>query len=137
MIAEVTTVGHDDLIRLMVMAGAEAAPLMGRMLRESGDEIMRDSQHMVPLRFGPLKASGRVAGPAREGDNIMVTLTYGNTAVKYALYQHEGRRADGTHIVRNYHTEGTGPNYLSGPVEKAIPTIAPMIALKLQEILNV
>lgn len=136
MIAEVTTVGHDDLIRLMVMAGAQATPLMGRMLREAGDDMMRESQHLVPLRAGPLKNSGRVAGPYREGDNIMVSLSYGNTAVQYAMYQHEGHRADGSHQVSHYHTAGTGPNYLSDPVNAAVPKMAPIMAMKLQEILG-
>lgn len=145
MIAEVTTVGHDDLIRLMVMAGAEATPLMARMLREAAENIMRESQEEVPLRFGPLKASGRVSGPFREGDNIMVSLSYGNTAVQYAMYQHEGQRADGSHQVRNYGTSSRGgksggngkkKQYLSDPVEAAIPSMAPIMAMKIQEILG-
>lgn len=135
MIAEVTTVGHDDLIRLMVMAGAEATPLMARMLREAADDIMRESKEQVPLRFGPLKNSGRVAGPFREGDNVMVSLSYGNTAVQYAMYQHEGHRADGSHQIHTYH-KGKKGHYLEDPVNAAIPTMAPIMAMKLQEILG-
>lgn len=135
MIAEVQAVGHDDLIRLMVMAGAEATPLLARTLREAGEDIMRESQEQVPLRFGPLKASGRVAGPIMEGENVLVSLSYGNSAVQYAMYQHEGHRADGSHQIRTYH-KGKKGKYLEDPMNDAIPTLAPMIALKLQEILG-
>ncbi len=34
---------------------------------------------------------------------------------EYAAYQHEGKRRDGSHVVRHYSKAGTGKEYLSGP----------------------
>lgn len=76
----------------------------------------------VPLRDGPLRDSGtayvgenRVAGgstplyggaPAGE---VTGTVVFDGP---YAAYQHEGMRADGSHVVKNYTTAGTGAKYL-------------------------
>jgi hypothetical protein len=137
MVADVTVAGQEDLIRLLLMAGASAGPLMGRLLKEEADDIFRESQEQVPFRDGPLKASGRVGDPVMAGSNDwLVEISYGSTAVAYALYQHEGMRRDGSHVVRNYSYPGKKKHYLIDPVEQHIPDIAPHMALKLQEILD-
>ncbi len=59
-------------------------------LRMIGEEIMTDVKssrpgHGVPVDEGPLRASGRVAGPQR-GE---VELSFGGASAPYALRQHE------------------------------------------------
>jgi hypothetical protein len=134
-VARVVVTGHEDLTRLMVLAGQATTPILGRALKEGGDDMMRESQEQVPFRHGPLKNSGRVSGPAMVGPDVVVMLSYGNTAVAYALYQHEGKRQDGTHQIRNYHGGKKG-KYLSDPVQDAAPTLGPSIALRLEELLR-
>jgi hypothetical protein len=134
-VAEVTVTGHDDLIRLMVLAGQSTVPILGRALKEGGDDMMRESQEQVPFRHGPLKNSGRVSGPVMLGPDVVVMLSYGNTAVAYALYQHEGKRQDGTRPIRHYHNGKKG-HYLSDPVQDMAPTLGPSIALRLEELLR-
>jgi hypothetical protein len=134
-VARVTVTGHDDLIRLMVLAGQSAAPILGQTLKEGADDMMRESQEQVPFRHGQLRESGRVSGPVTLGADLVVFLSYGNTAVAYALYQHEGQRKDGTHQIRNYHNGKKG-HYLTDPVNDAAPTLGPAIALKLEELIR-
>lgn len=132
---DVKLVGHEELIRLMILAGAQAGPVLGRALKEAADDIFRESQEQVPFRHGPLRASGRVVGPVSAGADIAVMLSYGNTAVQYATYQHEGARADGTHVIQR-HGNGKKDHYLSDPVNDAIPTLAASIATRIEELLR-
>ena len=135
-LAEVKVVGTDDLIRLMVMAGAQAGPILGKALKEGGDLIFRESQEQVPFRHGGLKSSGRVTGPVMtRQDDVLLMLSYGNTAVQYAWYQHEGHRADGTHQIAHYNN-GKKDHYLSDPVNDAIPTLGASIAMRIEEMLG-
>jgi hypothetical protein len=145
LIGSVEIVGHDELVALMVRAGATAQPMLARVLKEEADLIMRNSQEEVPLRFGALKNSARVQNPVFAGGEVSVTLSYGSSAVAYAMYQHAGQREDGSHVVRNYGMSAPGGNaagngkkkqYLSDPVEAAIPGMDARLAMKLEEILG-
>ena len=130
---EVKFTGIAEAETLYARAGAQAGPVLGRTLRELGEGMMRVSQVQVPFRFGPLKASGRVTGPTVKGNDIQVELSYGNTAVAYALYQHEGQRADGTHKIRNYHY-GKKKHYLSDPVNAGVGLLGPLLARRVEEL---
>lgn len=127
--------GHDELVALMVRAGAAAKPMLGRVLKEEGDLIMRDSQEEAPFRLGGLKGSGRVQNPVFTAEEVTVTLSYGSSAIKYAMYLHRGMREDGTHVIQNFRN-GKKKDYLSDPVNAHIPGLDARIAMKLQEILN-
>ncbi len=48
------------------------------------------------------------------------SITY---EVPYAEYQYYGMRKDGTHVVRNYTTPGTGPYWDKRMVSAEMPTI--------------
>lgn len=39
---------------------------------------------------------------------------------EYAAYQERGMRRDGTHVVKNYSTPGTGKDYLKGAAAEVI-----------------
>lgn len=133
--AEVKVVGHEDLINLMIRAGESTGEVLGRALKEEGDDIFRETQEQVPFQFGSLRASGRVTGPIVSANDVILMLSYGNTAVQYALYQHEGARADGTHQIQNYHNGKKG-QYLSDPVNDRIPTMGAAIAMRIEEMLQ-
>jgi len=68
------------------------------------------SQFKVPLKDGNLQGSGEQMRMKRLHHRVQ----YGASGAQdYAAYQHRGRRADGSHVVKNYTTAGTQKNYLS------------------------
>lgn len=69
--------------------------------------ILQRSRMVVPKESGDLSLSGRV-----EGKDFEREVIYGENGVVYARYQEYGERQDGTHVVRNYTTPGTGKEYL-------------------------
>jgi hypothetical protein len=135
LIGSIEVVGHDELVALLTRAGATAQPTLGRVLKEEADLIMRDSQEEAPFRFGGLKASARVQNPVFTAGEVTVQLSYGSSAVAYAMYLHRGMREDGTHVIQNF-GNGKKKDYLSDPVEAHIPGLDARIAMKIEEILN-
>ena len=75
-------------------------------LRMMGQEILNTSKVLAPKKDGTLRRTGTVK-TIPDG----VQIRYGD-GIKYAMYQERGMRADGSHIVRNYTTPGTGAHYL-------------------------
>lgn len=69
----------------------------------------------VPRKNGYLAESGRV-----EGTGLERSVIFGSSSVPYAAYQERGMRADGSHIVRNYTTPGTGSRYLQNAFESVL-----------------
>jgi hypothetical protein len=76
-------------------------------------ELLRLSRFVVPFASGRLSQSGFFR---REGQ---YWITGYNT--KYAMYQHEGMRRDGTRIVRNWRN-GRKNKYLENPLKENIST---------------
>lgn len=64
------------------------------------EQMMSDSLELIPKEEGTLRATGRI-----ESDAEGVFLSWSGV---YAAYQWYGMRVDGTHVVRNYTTPGTG-----------------------------
>ena len=140
--------GAEQLQRRLLQAGTKALPIIGGALVEIGEEVMTESQRQVPVLTGALKNSGRVFGAwggvtryARSAMGMMggagaasivgmggqneatVTLAYGGTALKYALYVHEIARYH--HPVGKYH-------YLSDPVNARRVRFAAQLGAKLR-----
>lgn len=69
----------------------------------------------VPRKNGYLAESGRVQGTGLEREVI-----FGSSSVPYAAYQERGMRFDGSRVVRNYTTPGTGSRYLQNAFESVI-----------------
>ena len=65
------------------------------------EQVMTDSRDKIPKQEGTLRDIGRIEKTA-EGARDLV---WSNA---YAGYQWYGMRADGTHVVKNYTTAGTG-----------------------------
>lgn len=59
---------------------------MTRGLKTAGMLILRDSQKIVPVDYGPLKASGFVRAKGANTKNVDVTVGY---TAAYAVYVHE------------------------------------------------
>lgn len=125
--ADVTLVGADALIGLLITAGAEAAPALARGVYEEGQLAFRTSQKRVPYRWGILKGSGRLFEPVVQGGGVEVTLGYGGAARKYAAAVHE--------INKNY-KNGKTYKYLSSAVEERIPGMEDRLAARISNILG-
>jgi hypothetical protein len=76
-------------------------------------ELLRLSRFVVPFASGRLSQSGFFR---REGQ---YWITGYNT--KYAMYQHEGMRRDGSRVVRNW-SNGRKSKYLENPLKENIST---------------
>lgn len=76
-------------------------------------DIIRQSKMQVPVRHGQLKSSGLV----RKITNKKYRVEYDK---EYALYQHEGMRRDGSHVIRRHTTPGTKIHYLTDPANLVV-----------------
>lgn len=134
-IFDLTMTGHNEFERVLASAAVMADPVLVRTMREGFEAAFRVSQVQVPFRFGTLKASGRINGPSKNGPNWEVELVYGNTAVAYALYQHEGIRRDGSHRIRHYHNGKKG-HFVTDPVNAVIPMLTPALMARVDELFS-
>lgn len=74
------------------------------------NEVLRLSQFEVPHDTGNLQNSGSVS----QASPVEFIVGY-NTV--YAAFQHEGVRADGTHVVTHWQ-DGRKKKYLEDPIRK-------------------
>ena len=65
-------------------------------------------QPAAPYKTGQLHATG-LTGTRQNG---FESFTQFGAGIDYAAYQERGMRADGTHVVRNYTSAGTGAHFL-------------------------
>jgi hypothetical protein len=76
-------------------------------------ELLRLSRFVVPFASGRLSQSGFFR---REGKYWITGYD-----TKYAMYQHEGMRRDGSRVVRNW-SNGRKSKYLENPLKENIST---------------
>jgi hypothetical protein len=74
-------------------------------------DIERKAKMMVPVLTGALKG-------AIYHRRISLKRYYVIANKEYAAYQHEGKRKDGSHIVRKYTKAGSGKHFLKIPGEE-------------------
>jgi hypothetical protein len=98
--------GLNDLQKQMVKQKQEA-------VRAVAEDLLMKSQDLVPLDKATLLNSGHAEH--HEDESI---VAYGGSGATYALYQHEGVRADGTHVVLHYTHAGRGKKYLENPLKQ-------------------
>lgn len=79
------------------------------------NEILRLSQFEVPHDTGNLQNSGHTEA----GEDDYEKIVGYNTV--YAAYQHEGMRADGSHVVTQWQ-DGRKKKYLEDPIRNNIET---------------
>lgn len=95
-----------------------------KALNQAADEVLRLSQKEVPHDKGLLQNSGAV----ETIDSDTVAVGYNK---EYAAYQHEGRRADGTHVIQNYQ-KGRKGKYLEDPIKNNLDKLRDIIGSTLQ-----
>lgn len=79
--------------------------------RKASAQLLVLSRRQVPFDDSDLSQSGFAD---KDSDGYFVAYTE-----EYAAYQHEGMRADGTHVVRNW-SNGRKSKYLEDPLKENI-----------------
>lgn len=87
-----------------------AGERMGRNIRGSAIILCPMSEEMGKPG-GNLRMSGEV-----KRENNVITISFGH-GLKYGAYQERGECYDGTRVVQNYTTLGTGKRYLKRGAE--------------------
>ena len=82
------------------------------------EDIHRTSLHNTPMLSSQLR---------RNVTKTVVPETYTGTIiwkVPYASYQERGSRADGSHVVKNYTTPGTGKDFAKNAVKETLSDVS-------------
>lgn len=106
----------------------EVDAAMPQVLNEEAQMIFRDSQRLVPVKTGVLRASGQIVPPRKKGNNYEVVIGYGGSASSYALEQHEN--------LLYRHKEGKAAKYLETPAQQRAAKMPEMIANRLRRIIG-
>ena len=82
-----------DLHRLQAtiekkVGGLVKGPLP-RAMRSVGEIWMTEAKRRTPVKYGVLRSSGHVEGPAWDGGYLVITLKFGGPAANYAASVHE------------------------------------------------
>lgn len=78
------------------------------------EDVHRTSLHNTPMLSSQLR---------RNVEKTVVPETYTGTIIwrqPYASYQERGSRSDGSHVVRNYTTRGTGKDFAKNAVKETL-----------------
>ncbi len=81
------------------------------------EDIHRTSLHNTPMLSSQLR---------RNVTKTVVQETYTGTIIWrqcYAAYQERGMRADGSHVVKNYTTSGTGKDFAKNAVKETLKQV--------------
>ncbi len=97
-------------------------------LYQFGGKVIAVSDERVPVDTGNLRSTARVETPVQDGNEVSVTLGYGSTAVDYALQVHENLSP---HV--RWKRPGSGPKYLSGPLQEMQDQLPGEIAAAVRE----
>ena len=91
--ARTEIVGGPQLQAALRKSGAAGAGLMAGALHREGEAVMTDAKRRTPVDTGALRASGQVHPPEARSGAVEVTIGFGNSAVRYAVYVHENLTA--------------------------------------------
>lgn len=109
--------GADVLAALLAQSSERIVKTVSQALLEEARLVMRESLRQVPVKDGPLKASGEVKEPKFSSGVIKVTMGYGGAASAYALYQHNAPAG------LRYTKSGSKSHFLSDPLLERAPMI--------------
>ena len=107
----VTIQHNEEYIRQLT---TQRISLANRLIIE---DIHRTSLHNTPMISSQLR---------RNVTKTVVPETYTGTIiwkVPYASYQERGSRADGSYVVKNYTTPGTGKDFAKNAVKKTLKEV--------------
>ena len=102
--------------------------LLDKALYEEANVIFNESQKIVPVDTGALRASGMVHAPKKEHNRTSVRVTYGGPAASYALYVHENLYAR--------HASPTQAKYLETPLYRQVPVIIKNLAIRITHMMR-
>lgn len=123
--------GMDELIKAFIAAGTDAPRFALTALKEETDEVFFASQYVIPVRYGALKSSGVVHDPVMVRPNLVETnITYGSSAVNYAIYVHELPPG------RAKHDPPTRWKYLEYPAKMAAERMGKNMAVRVLDMVN-
>ena len=114
----------EKIQKALAESGPAGAKVAAMALRSEAQNAFAVSQDEVPVDTGALKASGRVrpeTGVFTRAGEVYMELTYGGTAVEYAIPVHEN--------LENNHPHGKA-KYLEDPMVRQINGISGRIADK-------
>lgn len=131
MLTKFTITGMNTVIANMAQSQKNIGEGVSRGLRLAGLALQRESQMVVPVDFGPLKAS---AYTRAQGKGIDTVVTVGYTAA-YALYVHEqvGMKMKGqprTAPSKGNYWDPAGrgqAKFLEEPMRRLMPRLADII----------
>jgi hypothetical protein len=126
----ITLTGDEVMVRLLGMARANVAKIVGQALTEEASLVMRKSQQQVPVKDGFLKASGEILPPKFSYGFVKVTMGYGGAASHYALYVHNSP------YEKHWTKSGTKSHFLSDPLTDQIPQIESTLIKRIGRIMG-
>lgn len=85
-------------------------------LNNMAETTLSRARMTVPRKTGRLSESGRVVSDKK----LEKKVVFGSSDIKYAGYQERGMAIDGSRVVRNYTTPGTGSRYLLNAFESVL-----------------
>lgn len=88
---------------------------------DAAEDLVSKAQAVTGVESGTLRASIHVAEVNQSGTTVEAIVATGAEASAYAAYQHEGMRADGTHVIQN-RPGGGQDKFLEGPLLAYGPT---------------
>lgn len=125
---EITLEGSDDFIRALRNAQDEVMTVLTQALYAEANEIMSESQEIVPMKTGVLKTSGVVDLPYIQGDTVIVEMGYGGAATPYATRQHEDLDLN--------HPNGKQAKYLETPLLEHLQTMEQRLTDRVEGIMS-
>ena len=102
--------------------------ILEKSLYEEANVIFNESQKLVPVDTGALRASGFVHAPRNENNRTFVRVTYGGPAAHYALYVHEN--------LYSTHTAPTQAKYLETPLYRQVPVLIKNLATRITHMMR-
>lgn len=99
----------------MIALGISVGKKTHTAINAIATEILRLSQIEVPHDTGNLQNSGAVENGSSEDEKIVGYNTV------YAAFQHEGVRADGSHVITHWQ-DGRKKKYLEDPIRNNLET---------------
>jgi hypothetical protein len=106
----------------------EVEMAMPQVLMEEAQLVFRESQRIVPVKTGILRASGMIVPPRKKGTKWEVVIGYGGAASSYALEQHEN--------LLYRHQEGKSAKYLEIPTQQRRQKVPDAIRYRLKRIIG-
>jgi hypothetical protein len=90
-----TVTGTQEVQKVLAQLGQRATPAMREALRTEAQELLAESQALVPVMDGTLKGSGTVTEDLKANSPTLI-VGYGGPAAPYALSVHENPRSGQT-----------------------------------------